>query len=68
MTVGGASRRCDRCGAGMRAADAFFDASGELLCAGCGEPPAPARRGIGWRVLVIAVTVSAPVLYALSLR
>ncbi len=52
----------------MRAADAFFDASGELLCAGCGEPPALARRGIGWRVLVIAVTVSAPVLYALSLR
>lgn len=38
----GASRRCDGCGTGMRAADASFGHHGELLCDGCAsEQSAP---------------------------
>lgn len=52
----------------MRAAGACFGAGGELLCAGCGEPPPSAAGGRGWRVLAVLFTVSVPVLYVLTLR
>lgn len=52
----------------MRAADACFGAHGELLCERCGGSTAEVRAPSRWHIVVIVVTVMAPLLYVLTLR